>query len=710
VVDSGGVATLRGVRYEVLVALYHVPDIWRGEIQILRYQPPSGVFGSENPKEIHLDDLSWKDSAGETHFAQIKKSTRVHWTIDALGKSKVIAQLVRQFHQDVHSHLHFISNIPSQKLLRLIDHAARCLSTEEFLGTLSGDQKRDFGRLKKHSGMRHAEDTLEMLRRVTVDVLTEQAIGARLADFAAGQGWVEVQANAVYHRMKEFIETTPGAPLDKRQIRSLASLPSDLAVSVPERDAYVSHGAKLGRLIGQQVINQLATNDVQVGHAGNGGLLANSATACRLFVAVITEDYLDSPRAVEELALAQSNSMDMWALLVDDAGVPAEFDAVDGAHVIRIASGDSESAIVRLRRYAGAGNYIATTAQEMAIQHGPATGLMVLDRLSRMSQPKGVQLARVHRQRAHFLRLIGDHDGGIREIREAAKLIRDCGDATAIYESAVTLSQLYVDQDRFEAGRSALQEALLALARLGEDSLAQSEAGKSERLLAVGEVSREMARTYLEEARRGPEPVKLHLLETAWAQYTQAAALLSLRENRVAYAWICENVGDLLRLYAEGSTRVSAVATDHTSLSSAPCITRMRGKKGQLMAEARNRLEESMSIFSSHAGNGDEVLSSQEGDAWAHFHLAELLRATDERVSSIPYYREALTRFRGSREGAGLCHLRLYEALTKEEPSSVLAEDAENHGVRALAYCDSREYLRKDATRLRQELKKGGAL
>ncbi|MBW1794804.1 MAG: hypothetical protein JRJ38_10305, partial [Deltaproteobacteria bacterium] len=142
--NTGGISTLKGIRYEIQAVIYEMPDLLEDRVKSLRYQPASSSLSLDQPPAgIFVDDYATQDGKGQKCFFEAKQNTKdASWTVNRLLNEGVLRQFCDQHNVEPQSKLFFVSNIPAPQLQTLADHARQTISPDEFKRTLAQNMQK----------------------------------------------------------------------------------------------------------------------------------------------------------------------------------------------------------------------------------------------------------------------------------------------------------------------------------------------------------------------------------------------------------------------------------------------------------------------------------------------------------------------------------------------------------------------------------------
>ena len=216
--NTGGISTLKGIRYEVQAVIYEMPDLIEDRLESVRYQPASSSLSLDQPPAgIFVDDYATQDRKGQKCFFQAKQNTKdASWTVNRLLKEGVLRQFCDQHDVEPQSKLFFVSNIPAPQLQVLADHARRTISPDEFKRALAQNMQKYATQIL---------DTLEitwenlwpLFKTVNHRLLTQDQIEKRIIDYAS-ERYADLNNFAL--ALKDLIENSPGSLHTKKRVKA----------------------------------------------------------------------------------------------------------------------------------------------------------------------------------------------------------------------------------------------------------------------------------------------------------------------------------------------------------------------------------------------------------------------------------------------------------------------------------------------------------
>ena len=173
----GGASDKVGNRYERQWTVLALLDVLAGDAEYIRIEVPGDAGRG-------AEFLLMRDGIREWH--QVKRQrTDGPWTITSLNNAGVLAPWWEKL--QVGDRCVFVSGTSAQQLYELAERAAQAESwtefDEEFLG--AGDQRAYFVLLGKAWGTTPGEAVFRALRQVSVHVINEEQLKARVRDRAA---------------------------------------------------------------------------------------------------------------------------------------------------------------------------------------------------------------------------------------------------------------------------------------------------------------------------------------------------------------------------------------------------------------------------------------------------------------------------------------------------------------------------------------------
>lgn len=207
--NTGGISTLKGVRYEIQAVIYEMPDLLEDRLVDIRYQPASSSLSVDQPPTgIFVDDYATQDEKGQKSFYQAKQNTKdSSWTVNRLLSEGVLRQFCDQHNVEPQSKLFFVSNIPAPQLQTLADHARQTISPDEFQRTLKQGMQKEAIRILNTLEITW-ENLWPLFKTVNHRLLTQDQIEKRILDYASER---YADLNKFILVLKELIEKSPGS-------------------------------------------------------------------------------------------------------------------------------------------------------------------------------------------------------------------------------------------------------------------------------------------------------------------------------------------------------------------------------------------------------------------------------------------------------------------------------------------------------------------
>ncbi len=166
----GGAAAKFGERYEGRWTVLQLADVLAERAQSIRLEPP----GAEG-EGIEF----WVKEGGRLSYHQVKRQAPRGrgWSIDELGRSGVIANLLRRLAEDLSSCV-FVSTESAGELSELSDRARSAAGWDEFCREFlkSGQAKTNFAKLCAYVKEIMDEDVFNRLRRLEVRTIDEATL------------------------------------------------------------------------------------------------------------------------------------------------------------------------------------------------------------------------------------------------------------------------------------------------------------------------------------------------------------------------------------------------------------------------------------------------------------------------------------------------------------------------------------------------------
>ncbi len=426
----------------------------------------------------------------------------------------------------------------------------------------------------------------------------------------------------------------------------------------------------------------------------------------RVFVAVVTNDYEDSTWTKLEYEIAQQEHKRVVPVILgtrESIGwlkSPKWFDGRRKFIAFGTKSRDQSDAIWELIEAMAPAQMIIETAEAIAGKSlTEAIGKIdeLLDELSVSGFPRVQVLA----HRAQLLRLAGKRSEAMSTL-DSLSLIPKYP-YHVVQKALVTAAAVLIDGGDFVEARARLSEAAAVLAR---ETTWKSDDRMRRKLLA--EVTREMARSYLEETYKlavgnpDTDPLGCFQLEIAWAVYMEALAQVREEEDILGHAWIHDNLGNLAAQYARRSRKLARydVHEPITGLDY-PAITRFRGSLDNLVQKSRYHLDFALQLFR----RIKDKVKRREGEAWTRYHRAQtdLLAANYSEASSrsaLDELQKVALLFAGIAEGEGLTFAEMFYIAQGVGETAA----ARKYGARAIHLLKESEKHERVVSDIQQQL------
>lgn len=421
-------------------------------------------------------------------------------------------------------------------------------------------------------------------------------------------------------------------------------------------------------------------------------------SSARVFVPVLTNAYISATWARREFELAVANNKPVVPVLLHSRLTVPWLDEVNqwfdtNLFVVVIDGNERERTVASWQFVESVGPAVAIIAEcdAVAAAGGTDAALAALEQLAAEHLVAGLQLTRVNAHKAYLLRLAGRR-------RDARKIIdaipiRAHDPLPVVHRVLVTSAMLQMDMGEYDEARERLVNAAAVLSR------AKSwQADDLERRKLLAEVTRETARSYLDEAYGGNDAVvSCQSLEVAWSIYLQALALVREDDDILSHAWIHENLGALVTLYASRSDRLARGSGQAIMELDYPAVSRYRANKEFLLSRSHAYFGDAQRLFQRW---GDDI-KRREGEAWTMYHRIQARLIKDGRGPeavrvAIIDLTEVASLFDGIVEGQALAYADLF-FLHRDIGE---ADAAARCGKRAIQLIEASEKHEKIAARI----------